>query len=564
MFNPQTNSFTGNYFQQQAAINPFSLGSSFGSQPVQMQQTGFLVPQTTAFQPSPQQHNPHNPFGHLQQQYQPSLAQPQPTGFVQPQITGLNPFRQNSLSSQTTGLPPLSSPPAFNGAMNAFQFHDNGQLDQQLQQASNPFPFTATNIGTTSSPTSIPSNGTAFTPAVQQSLSGVPPRPASAPLSSLQSTMSSVHFPPEPAPLVKTHQTGSRNPFGVPTMPPPPVPKVPTLMELAIGMQQTNNSQPQPQSTGSNGLNLNGSGSPTGTKLSTKPSSMSSVASDFTFLKLGERAPSSFPSLESSSSPQSTSTTAIYSSETSITSIPSLSTGTTINTNASSSNAPSISISSPGVKSHVTGVFTGLKAFKPTSSFGAQLLETLPPIPQSEPGTPAPPSEEPFSAYGTSPTSLTGPDASKPGVVNISSSSFGSGLGALGTQQNSLGAQSSGLGSLNTHTTGSFGRTLFGNASTAGGGGSMFDGAGSLNPGLRPQTTGAAGAANPFRASTFGGGPPTGQSNGTPFGTASVNAPMFSNVTGVTGFPSTGTNAFNGGPGTFGQNQIQQPQQPLT
>lgn len=48
-------------------------------------------------------------------------------------------------------------------------------------------------------------------------------------------------------------------------------------------------------------------------------------------------------------------------------------------------NAPTMGPSSP-LQAQSTG-FTGLKAFKPTSSFGTQLVESLPPLPDNA-GTP--------------------------------------------------------------------------------------------------------------------------------------------------------------------------------
>ncbi|TFY51426.1 hypothetical protein EVG20_g11006, partial [Dentipellis fragilis] len=103
MFNPQTNSPTANYFQQQAAHNPFvqrQMTGAFPGQPqMQFQNTGFIHPQMTAV-----------PFQHQQQQQPQSFSaflQPQSTGFLQPQATGSNPFRQSTLMPQTTGLSPF-------------------------------------------------------------------------------------------------------------------------------------------------------------------------------------------------------------------------------------------------------------------------------------------------------------------------------------------------------------------------------------------------------------------------------------------------------------------------
>lgn len=278
---------------------------------------------------------------------------------------------------------------------------------------------------------------------------------------------------------------------------------------------QNNNSpqQQQPQQTGAPGQN--------GFSASTQPSAMSNVASDFSFLKSGENVPSSsFTKL----APQSTSGTNTSYSSTLFSSLSSQPTGATTNTTMSSAFAPSNTATSPPpVVSHVTGVFTGLKAFKPSSSFGAQLLDSLPPIPQSAPGTPA---EQP-----------------SPG-------STGFNVG----QSNGAGSQPNGFSAPNGQQTGGFGANSFGNNNTfgGGGGGSPFgtNGASSVGAGLRPQITGGAGGANPFRASAFGSVPPsTGAQPPLP------NNPMFSNFTGAPGgafFPNSG--------GAFGQNQSPQQQ----
>ncbi|KAL0573439.1 hypothetical protein V5O48_008533 [Marasmius crinis-equi] len=110
--------------------------------------------------------------------------------------------------------------------------------------------------------------------------------------------------------------------------------------------------------------------------------------------------------------------------------------------------------------------FAGIKPFKPSSSFGATLLESLPPVPGSAPTTPS---------LGGSTSPMSGPSAAPTGSP---------GLGALNAQNTSS-------------VTGS-----------------------TLGVGLRPQMTGNP-AANPFRATMFattGGGMPTGA--GSPFPSA--------------------------------------------
>jgi hypothetical protein len=519
-------------FQQQPAFNPFSQGGAFGAQPMQVQQTGFIIPQNTQFQTVQQPHSAHNPFGQFQLQQPPMLLQPQPTpfGLIQPQTTGANPFRQSMMPPQMTGPFPFGSSQQSNGPMNASLSQNP---EQQQQQNNSLAPFNVSPFGQlTSSPPGINFNALSSSPFGSQSTISAPPRPSSAPLSSLVPgpSSSSVPSPPQPEP-VKSHQTGSKNPFGVPTSPPPPVPKVPTMMELAMSMQKNNSQQQQqlqqPQQTG-----VNPSGPSSSTTL--PPSTMSSIASDFSFLKPNERAPTNITPFSSTLSPQTTSTTSVYSSDTLFSSLSSQPTGTTANTNVSSSLSPPLSINGSSVaQSNVPGVFTGLKTFKPSSSFGTQLLGSLPPIPQSTPETPSAQSQNPSPTLGASAASS---------ALNPSSSNMnGSGLSF----------QPTGFGALNSQPTGAFAMNSFGTSnSPTGGGGNMFGngGASSVGVGLRPQMTGGAGIANPFRASTFGGGPPIGQSSGA--------LPSFGTFAG--GGPGTG---LSGGP--FGQNQgiLQQQQQ---
>jgi hypothetical protein len=125
------------------------------------------------------------------------------------------------------------------------------------------------------------------------------------------------------------------------------------------------------------------------------------------------------------------------------------------------------------LKPHLTG-FAGLKPFKPSSSFGASLLESLPPIPGSLPGTPA-----------------------LNGNANGATSSLSGGLSSPGA-----GTQMPGM-----HTSPQFSNGGFGSTGST------------LGQGLRPQMTGA--AVNPFRASMMvpstGGTPNSGGNRFTSF-----------------------------------------------
>ncbi|KAH7905728.1 ANTH domain-containing protein [Hygrophoropsis aurantiaca] len=546
IFNPQTGSPTTNYFHQQQAAaaaptghNPFmqrQMAGAFPPQatgafvpqptraflpqstgfPVQAQPTGFpglqqpfqnpnANGQTNGFGLQPQPHNQsqpiHRPFSAFVQPQatgfqgsQPPLPQ-QPTGFLQPQATGANPFRQSVFLPQSTGMP------QFNMGANAF-------APQQPQQGSSS-PFSAFNSSQQqpqqSQSSSFPQGQSQGQTQPQRRASmDLPARPASTPLTALGSSSGSASgsasgsgsgpSPPMAQP-VKTHQTGSRNPFGVPITPTPPVPKPPTLMELAMGFGGAgqfggqNESGLQPQQTGAFGAFGNQSSSAfTGQGSSTLgngDSSISSVASSFAFNKKPEGKLGLYHQSTPSGSTTTDSTSdSIFSSFSPLTSQP---TGATV-----TSSAPSISVSSPGagsapLKPQTTG-FGGMKAFKPTSSFGASLLESLPPIPQSGPTTP----------------DVTG-------------------MGALNSQ--ATGAPPS-----------SFSRF---------GGGVGANGGTTVGVGLRPQMTGTMGGANPFRASMFAASG-TGNGTGGAVG-AGANGSAFPPLPSSTSTPQFGGAAAFGG-----------------
>lgn len=505
-------------------------GQPFGAMYNQAQQTGFVAPQQTGFNPFGQQQQ--QPFGQQQQPVQAFAGglQPQQTGFLVPQTTGANPFRQSTLFPQSTGMPgPFGFPqqqqaqpqvPAATGVNNPFPtgtqpfgqqqpsynpFPSNNQFQQQPQQSTtNPFP----SFG------SGPSGNTAQTPSFSQQApmgstnpfpsfsSNVPsgptptaPAPSSGPPTNGLPRSASVppsSAPSNPAPL-KTHQTGSRNPFGVPVTAAPPVPKIPTLFELSMGQGQTNVQQ-QPQANGTTSPPpSNPASGGFGTTGGTNGSLIANVASEFALSSNNNATQNAHTnglsglsfssSLQRSTSPTATGSTTMSNSL--FSSLSSQPTGAT-------------STSSPTALQPQTTGFSALKPFKPSSSFGAALLESLPPIPQSAPGTP--------------------PEQSKPTTT-----------GPLGTS--SLTAQPTGLGS-----------SLFG-------GGSGVGTASTVGVGLRPQATGLAGQANPFRATMFSLSPgPTGNA---------FSGGLASNPTG---------NAFGGGigsglganptglPSQFGQN----------
>ncbi|KAI0782673.1 ANTH domain-containing protein [Abortiporus biennis] len=542
MFNPQTNSPNTAYFQQQATYNPFALqqqpmmtGAPFGQPqvPLQLQPTGFV------------QQSPTNPFGMQQQQVQQfnAFLQPQATGFLQPQATGAaNPFRQSTLFPQATGMQAFAIPPQQQPSTNPFPTSASSPFPIQAQ-SSNPFPpqssstnpfptaqsqstnpFPAFQQQSTSQPpnlfSSIPANGPSNSPfGTAPTFSNVQSSqvPIAQPTASTPSTFSTPARP-QSAPHkpfgstsdiqpVKTHQTGSRNPFGVPVEAPPPVPKIPTLMELAMGMQSSNISSPsqtqtqvQPTLTsnptgfgsfslgGLNGTNQTGSNPSSGTG-ATSGSIMSSIASSFT--SPNDKGPTRSATMPLSSSPTGATATSTATGSTAFT--PSLFSSISpqaTSTTSTSFSQPSINVSSP-LQPQQTG-FSGMKAFKPSSSFGAALLESLPPIPQSAPTTPGPTISTPTGSQ-TAPASTM----------------------LLGS-----GAQTSNISGMPGSVTGL-----------------------TTGVGLRPQATGLAGAANPFRASMFPAS--SGLSGGafgtnTPSFTTSPSAPSLGNLSGGIGSQPTG------------------------
>lgn len=579
MFNPRTGSPSTAFFQQQATFNPFAQGTMFGASPfqqpfgVQPQQTGFVMPQQASF---PVQ-SAHNPFGqHLQPQLTAMpFMQPQPTAApLMPQMT-INPFRQNApngtngIQPQATGSPfgpsPTNSSPFGNSPVNqgSSPFQNLGQTSGQQQQI--PFntagPFNANLQPNMGSPFMLPQQmqqqQSQPPPQPQNPVNSVsvPPRPASAPLKTRS---------PEPIKLLVAQQTGSKNPFGIPTAPPPPVPKVPTLMELAMNKQQE--LQRMQQQNGQPGQISSSTSNPSA------GSTMSNIASDFAVPSFKNNSPAT-----NTLSPQMTSTTnSSLSTDTLFSSVSTQPTGATTST------FPSISVQpTGGLTSHATGLgtFTGLKTFKPSSSFGASLLESLPPIPGSGPTTPSATSEN-QGQLGFSPRSTV----SSPGPATSTSTTLG-GLGGFGTsgsnltlgnqgQPNGLGStlggsglitQPTGLGILNTQqplTTG-LGSGLGTGLSTSGPGtgfGSNLStttstGTGGVGVGLRPQTTDTQGVANPFRTTMF---------------SSSTSTPGLGGVGGGLsgGFgtnPGLGLEGFTGGLGglggtPFGQNPSTQSQ----
>lgn len=431
--------------QQPAPFNPQPTGA-FGQQSApqqqQQQQQPFMQSQPTGFNPQ-----------------QPNFAQPQP---LQAQATGSNPFRQSMMPINT----------------NVTGFNPSGALSQPAS------PFLNQNPTVGSSNAFVSGGG-------QSQIQ----RPGSTPALSLDTK-----------PLV-AQATGSKNPFappgGVQKAPPMPQQKGPSMNELVWNKQQSQFGMP-PQQTGMNGGGGSGPTSPSpwnnGASMNGKPggSGISDIASSFTF---DSNKPTSNGSSDFSSQFGGLSTTGTGGGTASTSQFGSLS------SNPTGQMSPTKTGGSAGfLQPQATGYGgSTVKRFQPTSSFGSQLMETLPPI--QEPGTNTPggggmtsPSKQPqagqsaFSFDGTggqgqgqAQTSLS-PQAT--GAPNpFRQSILGGGMGAQPTGQAQGGAGQNAFGgafgSGSNATSGAFG-------GGAGGAGGIGQFGGMSNPG------GAFGAMSPF------------------------------------------------------------------
>ena len=437
-----------------------AIGQNYPQHQIALQPTGFFVPQPTGVSQPP------NPFGNFlgKPQQQPTgfqLQPPQTTGFQQspqqtflrPQPTGSNPFRQSMIVPQSTGM-------ALFG-VNQGQFMPNGQYSQGASASLPGVSAFSSPSSTMALPAPTPTMG------MGASSNNMPARPSSTPLTSYKP-------PSQPLQPLKSHQTGTKNPFGPITRTPPPVPKAPTLLELTTGMAANGNASqsqqiaeqplPQQQTGAFNKFSFNNSA------LNPGATDISSVASSFTF---NPNAAGSTISEKSSSNnsgfmgSQQTGTTA---------------TGSAFSDSRLPQSTTSPTIPGPlPVTSHATG-FGGLKPFIPSSSFGASLMESLP-FPGSSPTNPTTNSNA-VNGLATSTGDANNPSSPSNGTSNYSF--------------------------LNSQPTGA----------TGGFGGVSSTYKSSLGVGLRPQMTGG-GAANPFRASSVGGpnfGAPTSFQSSQPLG----------------------------------------------
>ncbi|ORY25441.1 ANTH domain-domain-containing protein, partial [Naematelia encephala] len=324
--------------QQTGFMQPHMTGFSGGQMPfVPPNQTGinFAQPQPLVQQPF----QPSQPFMQAQPtgfiQPQPQLQQPQQTGFLQPQTTGANPFRQSMMLNTTSSPSGIMSQPA-----SPFQAGGHSQIQ----------------------------------------------RPGSTP------AFSSVK---EAQPLVA--QGTGKNPFapagGVP-QPKKEEPKGPSMNDLAwnrmYGGQQT---QPGatanlPGNTGAGGASPWTSGGGDTKSTHANGSGIADIASSFLF--------------DNKASSPTTSGTSDFLSQfgslgqpgsTNPSSPPPSQFGS-VSSNPTGTSAFG-SLSSQSTGANLTPQKTGwggstVKRFQPTSSFGSQLLESLPSIPEPSPSATTP------------------------------------------------------------------------------------------------------------------------------------------------------------------------------
>lgn len=402
-----------NYQQMQPAFNPFRQSM------MMPQQTGFMQPQMTGF-----------PGGFSQQQ-QPFL-QPQQTGamaFGNPQNPMFSPPQQQQQQQAPMFQPTPQQPfmqPAQTGFQGGMQSQQTGFLQPQGTGA-NPFRQSTminTNIsGPFSQPSSPFTQNQSSSPSFGQQIQ----RPGSTPAGG------------QAKPLV-SQPTGSKNPFA-------PAPgsqaakaatvssRGPSMNELAMGFGRDMSSPVQNQAQ-SPWATVNG-----------KPSSSSNgtglgdVASSFVFgdSKKETSAADDFMAQFGGLSVNTSSTN------------PSTSTMTTSPTGTSQFNASAFggstnpsSPSSQFLQPQSTG-FGGsaVKPFKPTSSFGSQLYDGLPPVsspPSTSPGVGASP-QAPSGGIQNEFTGFPGMGSQSTGGAGMQGQQTGMsqfGAGGFGTQQNGL------------------------------------------------------------------------------------------------------------------------------
>ena len=544
IFNPQTESPNMTYFYQNQGqalnpgLNPFRAsmvvpqmtGIPANTQPfINPQPTGFpgaspfpILAQATGMPFLNMQHTA-TPFNHQTsvsvfangaqntlssnpQETQNAFLLPQPVPFLQPQPTGSNPFRQSMFLPQTTGIP-MGNASGFGVAGLGASPSPPALQQPQAVGFSN---FLAQQSSITLGPDPTKPNS----PFVGATIN----RPASTPAG--HSNLPAIK------PLVP-HVTGSRNPFGQPRpSSPPPVPKAPTIQELLAAKANEIPLNPQQQQATPTGVSSqqafftgafgNSSGFSPFNLTENQNQNMSSVASSFAQNPASSTLtsqPTGLPQLTVQNT--STTTTSGFSD---VFSTLSLNTSSPLTTGTTFTSSPGLNTSGP-LQPQATG-FSGLKPFKPTSAFGASLMDSLPTVPGSGAATP---SGQGSPKLGPSNSASTFETSNSTSTVTVPSFSL-NGPTTTQTWLGALNAQPTGLTSLSGPSSLSGMNPL--DPNLRGGGTST------VGVGLRPQLTGTA---NPFRASMV-----SPQMTGAPFSPTSNS--------GI----STGASLFGGGAGGIG------------
>ncbi|WVQ83725.1 hypothetical protein IAT38_005869 [Cryptococcus sp. DSM 104549] len=419
--------------QQQNFLQPQQTGQmAFGRQPAFPNGGGFLQPQSTGF-------------------IQPQAMQPQQTGFLQPQATGSNPFRQSMMMLNTGGGPgahgSMSQPSSPFG-----QHHQTGLGGGLGSGFGGGQGGQSSGQGQIQRPGSTPAFGSAG-PSIGGGSGGANGA--------------------EPKPLT-AQATGSKNPFApapgsTPAKPTvQPAQKGPTMNELLMGYGQNQQGQ------GSQWGGANGQGQHSQGQMQPQQTGMGSIASQFTFDKpagsnvtTGNDFLSQFGSMSvnGTGNPSSTSGTTSPNHLSQFGSLSSNPTGATSTTGLSSQQTGA---SSGFLQPQQTG-FGGsaIKPFKPTSSFGSQLMETLPPI--QEPGASGSAAQSPAGGAGVQPQSTGfpgfggagGPGALSPQMTGANpfrqSTMFGGAGGGAGAGGAGLNPQITGMGAFGGGGGGAFG-----------------------------------------------------------------------------------------------------------
>ncbi len=505
----------------QPFINPLPTGLPGVSPfPIPTQATGmpFLNMQHTAtpFNPqpsaSPFANGAQNALSSTSQETQNAFLLPQPAPFLQPQVTGSNPFRQSMFLPQITGWQPGNTSGFGVAGLGASPSPPALQHPQAVGFSN----FLAQQ----SSITPGPDTTKPYSPFAGAMIN----RPASTPAGHSN--------PPAIKPLVP-HATGSRNPFGQPRQSsPPPVPKGPTMQELLAAKANGIPLNPQQQQATPTGVSQQAfftgafgtsSGFSPFKLTENQNQNMSSVASSFS---LGNHEPNKNPAFSTltsqptglppfTSQNTSTTTTSGFSDAFSALSLNSSAPSTT---GTAFTSVSGLNMNGP-LQPQATG-FVGLKPFKPTSAFGASLMDALPTVPGSGAATP---SGQGSPKLGSSNSALTLETSS--GNSTLTVPSFGmDGSMATQTWQSAVNAQGTGLTGLSGPPSLGVMNPL--DLNLRGGGAST------VGVGLRPQQTGTA---NPFRASMI-----SPQMTGLPFSPTSGSG------------MSTGASLFGGGTGGIG------------